>query len=258
MDKVNILGVKVDQLRLDDVLALIGEVVAGGQRAIITHAHIMALNIAYQTPWFRQFLNDASLVYCDGMGVKFGARLLGHHIPQRFTLAGWVWQLAELAERESISIYLLGNPTGVPERAAARLKGKYPGLRIAGTHHGFFNKSKGHPENQAVLAQINSARPNILLVGFGMPAQERWIKENWYDLDVNITITVGALFEYISGDLDRGPDWMVNNYLEWMYRLASRPGRYAQRYLRDNPLFFYRILRQRFFGLTSINENSFT
>ncbi|MFC1878513.1 WecB/TagA/CpsF family glycosyltransferase [Chloroflexota bacterium] len=248
MDDVNLLGARVDAVSVDDVLTTILDTIQSGQRALIAHVHVMAVNIAYENDWFRQFLKHANLVYCDGMGVKLGARFLGRRIPQRLTLADWVWQLAEMAECQNFSFYLLGNPPGVAEKAAACLQKRFPKLVVKGAQHGYFEKTPGSPENQVVLQQINAAQPDILMVGFGMPAQELWLMQNWDELDVRVAITVGALFEYLAGDLPRGPSWMVENYMEWLYRLIRSPRRYIKRYLRDNPLFLYRLLKHKFFS----------
>jgi len=249
MDKVNVLGVQVALARLQDVLDFICEAMTGNQRALITHVNVMGALLAYENEWMRRFLNASDLVYCDGMGVKLGARLLGYDIPERFTLADWVWQLAALAERKGFSIFLLGNPPGVAETAASRLKEKMPDLLIAGAQHGYFEKSPDHPENLAVLEKINAAETDILLVGFGMPVQEKWLQENWNRLDVQVAISVGALFEYVAGELKRGPRWMTEHYMEWLARTIISPRRYAKRYLHDTPLFLYLILYQKFFGL---------
>jgi N-acetylglucosaminyldiphosphoundecaprenol N-acetyl-beta-D-mannosaminyltransferase len=248
MGKANVLGVMIDEISLEEVLDRIDQVVNTKQRALITHANVMGVNIAYEQDWFRQFLNKADLVYCDGMGVLLGARLLGYHIPERFTLADWIWQLAERAEKQAHSIFFLGNPPGSAEKAAARLKEYFPDLCIVGAHHGFFDKTPGSLENIKVVEQINAARPDLLLVGFGMPTQEKWLKDNWLTLNVNVAITCGALFEYIAGYLKRGPHWMTQNYLEWLVRSIIAPKRYTIRYLRDNPLFLYRLLKQRIPG----------
>lgn len=245
MGKINVLGVQIDQIRLADILAAISQAVMTRQRTLITHVNVTGLCIAYEQEWYRQFLNQADLIYCDGMGVQMGARLLGHNLPERFTLADWIWPLAEMAVRDRLSLYLLGNPPGVAERSVERMRERFPELIIAGTQHGFFVKTAGSPENEAVVRQINSARPDILLVGLGMPMQEKWLKENWEHLNAWVGITCGALFEYISGDLKRGPAWMTQYYLEWLARILISPRRYAVRYLRDNPLFLYRVLRQR-------------
>jgi len=248
MSKANVLGVYIDCVRLEQVLALIRSAIQAQRRLLITHAHVMGLNIAYEQDWFRRFLNNADLVYCDGMGVKLGGRLLGYDIPERLTLADWMYPLAEMARSDGFSLFFLGNPPGTAEKAARRLQALYPGLKIAGTHHGYFDKTPGSSEDEAIVAQINASQPDILLVGFGMPAQERWLAENWEHLGAQVAITCGALFEYIAGDLPRGPRWMTEHYLEWLARLLISPRRYARRYLMDNPLFLYRLIKQKFLG----------
>jgi N-acetylglucosaminyldiphosphoundecaprenol N-acetyl-beta-D-mannosaminyltransferase len=248
-NRVNILGVAIDPVQIDDVLEIIQEIIHSDRRAIITHVHVMGLNLAYENTWFRDFLNQSNLVYCDGMGVLFAAKVLGSPLPQRLTLADWMDRLAALCEKEGYSLFLLGNPQGSPQRAAAHLTQQFPGLGICGTQHGYFNKTLLHPENEAVVNLINAAKPDILLVGFGMPAQEKWLLENRDRLEAKVAITVGALFEYIGGDLPRGPKWMTQNYLEWFFRLIHDPRRYARRYFYDNPVFIYRLLKQKLFGL---------
>lgn len=248
MAKANVLGVQIDLVRVENVIEKISEVISTDRRAVILHVHVMGLNIACEQDWFRQYLNQAEMVTCDGMGVKLGAHLLGIRLPQRFTLGDWMGRLAEHAQTNEYSLFFLGNPPGAAEKAAARLRERYPGLRIVGVYHGFFDKSPGHPENEAVVAQINAAQPDILLVGFGVPTQEKWLKENWPRLNARVGMSVGGLFEVLAGDFKRGPKWMTDHYLEWLIRVFHSPRRYWRRYLLGNPLFLCRILRQRFCG----------
>lgn len=248
MEKVTILGVGVNALTLDGILDRIQATVSSSGHILISHVNITGLNLAYEQPWLRGFYNRCDLVYCDGMGVQLAARWLGRRLPERFTLADWVWQLAGLAAERQFSLYLLGNPPGVAEKAAHKLTTGCPGLRIAGTQHGFFDKTAGQIENEVVIEAINACQPSLLLVGFGMPVQEGWLNENWLRLNVNVAITCGALFEYLAGDLPRGPQWMTQNYMEWLARLAISPRRYTGRYLRDIPLFMWRVAKQRIYG----------
>ncbi len=244
-EKVNLLGVRIDTLRLQEMLALIRQHAVSGERCLIAHVNIMGLNLAYEQSWLRDFYNRADAVYADGMGVLLGARLQGQRIPERYTLADWVWPLAAMAAENDLGLFFLGNPPGVAKRAGECMQQRFAALRMAGTQHGFFDKTPGGWENEAVLAQINRSGAQLLLVGFGMPRQEAWLRDNWARLDVPVAITVGALFEYISGDLKRGPAWMTQKYLEWLARMLLQPRRYARRYVHDIPLFLIRILRQR-------------
>jgi N-acetylglucosaminyldiphosphoundecaprenol N-acetyl-beta-D-mannosaminyltransferase len=247
LKSIKLLGVKIHLATVEDVLRYIEESLGGDNKTLICHAHVMALNLAYEQLWFRNFINSANLVYCDGMGVRLGARILGYpELPPRFTLADWIWTLAEFAAERDYSLFFLGNPPGSAQKAASRLQQTFPDLRVVGTHHGYFNKSANSPENQEVLFEIEAAHPDILLVGFGMPVQERWIYENWGAITARLVFPCGAIFEYVAGDLKRGPSWMTNNYMEWLARMIISPQRYITRYFRDNPKFLWRILMQKF------------
>jgi N-acetylglucosaminyldiphosphoundecaprenol N-acetyl-beta-D-mannosaminyltransferase len=242
---VAILGVYVHTISLPHMLEIIEQKLANQERFITAYANVHALNLAYAQPWFRDFLNQSDIVFCDGFGVKWGARLLGHTIPQRFTPPDWLDQLAALASRQGFTCFLLGARPGVAEKAAARLQQRFPDLRIVGTQHGYFDKTPGTAENAAVVQTINDATPHILIVGFGMPLQEQWLQDNWQRLEANLALPVGAAFDYLAGEVRRGPRWMTDNGLEWLARLVIEPRRLWRRYVLGNPLFLWRVLRQR-------------
>ncbi|MBP9501070.1 MAG: WecB/TagA/CpsF family glycosyltransferase [Candidatus Promineofilum sp.] len=245
---INILGVQVHPLTVAELHAQLADLIEEGKRAQVLNVNVHGLNLAAQNPWLQDALNDAEIVFCDGAGVILGARLLGHHIPERITYADWMWQLGEFAAEHGYTLYFLGAGPGVAQRAAERMQERIPKLKIIGTRDGYFEKETGHPENEAVIREINEKRPNILVVGMGMPVQERWLHDNWGRIDANIALTGGAVFEYLSGNLRRAPTWMTNNGLEWLGRLVIEPGRLWQRYLVGNPVFLARVLRERFFG----------
>lgn len=248
-ERVEVLGVLVDRVGADEMRERMLGMVRGGRRGLVLHANVHGLNLAYDRPWMRDLLNGADLVFCDGSGVTLAARMLGHPGLQRFTHADEMWHLAGFAEKHGLSLYFLGARPGVAAKAAGRLKEKYPGLKVAGVRHGYFEKGVGSEENEAVVREINAARPDVLVVGFGMPLQERWLMENWDRLEgVGVAMTLGAIFDYVSGDLRRGPRILVDNGFEWLARLFIEPGRLWRRYVIGNPLFLLRVLRQRFAG----------
>jgi N-acetylglucosaminyldiphosphoundecaprenol N-acetyl-beta-D-mannosaminyltransferase len=244
-ETVELLGVRIHTLGRDALLRRIAGVVASQQRAIVTYANIHALNLAYSTPWFRAFLNQSDVVFCDGFGVKWGAQLVGARLPERFTPPDWIARLAETACRDDFSLFLLGARPGVADRVAGQLKQRFPALRIAGVEHGYFDKTPNSAENEAVLRAINAAKPDVLIVGFGMPIQERWLQENWLCLNARVALTAGAAFDYLAGEVRRAPAWMTDHGLEWLGRLLIEPRRLWRRYLVGNPLFLWRVLLQR-------------
>jgi N-acetylglucosaminyldiphosphoundecaprenol N-acetyl-beta-D-mannosaminyltransferase len=242
---VNVLGVGVDPLTVEELHAEIESLVRGRKRGLVLNANAHCLNLCYEDPALRGFLNSAETIFCDGVGVMLAARILGGRIPARITYADWAWQLADFAAARGFSLFFLGARPGVAQEAARRLKERYPELEIAGVRHGYFDHSTGGPENEAVVEEINFAAPDILLVGLGMPLQEHWLMENRQRLDVGVALTGGAVFDYVSGRLRRGPRLLTGGGLEWLARLLAEPRRLWRRYLVGNPLFLLRVMRQR-------------
>lgn len=235
----------MDPLEVEQLHAEIERLVRGRRRGLVLNVNAHCLNLCYEDPGLRDFLNGAEVVFCDGAGVMLAARILGRRIPQRITYADWIWQLADLASSRGFSLYLLGARPGVAQEAARRLRGRYPDLEIVGIRHGYFDHSAGSAENEAVVEEINAAAPDILLVGLGMPLQERWLMENIDKLDAGVALTGGAVFDYVSGRLSRGPRLLTHNGFEWLARLLVEPRRLWRRYLIGNPLFLLRVVKQR-------------
>jgi N-acetylglucosaminyldiphosphoundecaprenol N-acetyl-beta-D-mannosaminyltransferase len=204
------------------------------------NAHV--LNQSREDPHLRDALEAADLIYCDGYGVRLAARALDAPVPHRMTGADWVWDLAALCEAQGASIYLLGSEPMVAGRAADRLRRRFPRLRVAGSHHGYFDL--GSPHADRVVEDVNARRPDIVLVGMGSPKQELWVRGTAARLDAGVVWTVGALFDYVSGRVPRAPAWLADNGLEWIFRLAVEPQRMWRRYLVGNPQFLTRVMAQ--------------
>lgn len=242
---VNLLGVPIHDLSKSDIVAsVIGKVIAG-ERGIFVYINIYAINLAQTLPWFRNFLNGASIAYCDGFGVLLGARLAGYRLIHRSTPPDWISDLASECASRAITIFLLGGRSGVAEHAALFLIRKHPELRINGTHHGYFEPSSGEADSENLIQMINQAGADILLVGMGMPLQEKWLDENWEHLNVKVALPVGALLDYMGDEKHRPPPWMTNHGMEWAGRLLIEPRRLWKRYLLGIPHFFFLIFRQR-------------
>lgn len=242
---IKILGVRIDIISLPSLLGEILRAIELRQKSIVSYVNVHALNLSCQDPWFKNFINHSTLVFCDGFGVVLAARLLGLKIPYRYTPPDWFPLLAERCSSQNYSIFLLGGQHGVADKVVEKYSQRFP-LSLCGAHHGYFDHRHGSPENEAVIRKINQSAPQILLVGFGMPAQERWIQENIDHLDVNVILPVGALFDYLAGTVARAPAWMTDHGFEWLGRLVIEPRRLWNRYLIGNPIFFLRVLLQRF------------
>ena len=172
MSKVDILGVRVDVIDAEGLHRAIAESIRAGRRDVYAYVNIHAVNIARADDRFRRFLNCAHVVYCDGEGVRLGGRVLGYHLPPRVVLTYWIWDLCAFCERENFSVFFLGSTEQFVREAVERVRQRFPALRVVGWHHGYFAK-KGK-ETDEVIERVTQARPDILIVGFGMPMQEFW------------------------------------------------------------------------------------
>lgn len=243
-EEIRLLGTRFHKLRVEE---LIGYIVAAGQqdrKTIVANVNVHAMNFAQGLPWYQTFINQADLVFCDGFGVVLGAQLCGCQIgsSHRMTCPDYIEDLAKACEQGGVSLFLLAGKPGVSDAAIAKLRAIAPNLRIAG-HHGFFEKTG--PENDALIAQVNQFKPDVLYIGFGMPLQERWIADNLDQLNARVFLPLGACLDFYTGNIYRGPRWMTDRGLEWLSRLFTEPQRLWNRYLVGNTVFLARILVAR-------------
>ena len=233
---------EVHPVELSDTIDFIDSVIESGKQARVFNVNAQAVNLASRDPEFRTHMLGADLVFCDGIAVKWPSRWLGNPLPARFTPPDWIDVLAARAAANGYRMFFLGAEQGISAAAADNLRKNHPGLTVR-AQHGYH--SKQGRENDLVVEEINRFRPHILLVGLGMPLQERWITENLAALDVNVALSVGALFDTMSGSINRSPAWLTDSGFEWLTRLMREPRRLGLRYLLGNPRFVRIVLKQK-------------
>jgi len=248
MDKVNILGINVDVIDRPQLLAEIDRLVAAQRPALVNNVNVHACNIAYADLEFRNILNESDVVFCDGFGVKLGARLLGKTLGPRMTPPDWIDEIFKLCVQRRYCLYFLGDTEEVVQLFARQVKEKYPALRIVGQHDGFF--APDSETNHRHMNEIQRLGPDIILTGMGMPRQEKWAWQARKRLGKGVIIATGALFRWYTGTEKRAPRWMTQTGFEWLARLVVSPRKHFKRYVVGLPLFFFRIFKQRF-GRTS-------
>ncbi len=229
---VRLLGVGVHRLTWDRLKTAIAEAIENDQRWIVANHNLHSIYLYHHDPAMRAFYDRAELIHIDGMSVVWFGKLLGLPLRRsyRLTPLDWLRPLCAEAARRRWRIFYLGSRPGVAAKGAEILRGEFPGLPIE-TAQGYFDPRPGGAENRRVVETIDRFRPNLLLVGMGMPRQERWIRENAGRLDANAIFNVGALMDYIAGAAPTPPRWLGPLGLEWLFRLASRPAHLWKRYL---------------------------
>lgn len=214
----------------------------GTPPAILTSANGQVLSAAARDAEFKAICEQAEVLSADGQPMVFASRLLANTpLPERVATTDLFHDVAKRAEREGLSFYLLGATREENASAVRRVRSLYPGLRIAGARHGYFDRS----QEPSVADEIAKGRPDVLWVALGVPREQRFLIENRERLTgVGVAKTSGGLFNFLSGSRSRAPHWMQTAGLEWLYRACLEPRRLASRYAITNVHATYLLLRQ--------------
>ncbi|CAG1010654.1 N-acetylglucosaminyldiphosphoundecaprenol N-acetyl-beta-D-mannosaminyltransferase [Burkholderiales bacterium] len=235
-----LLGVRIHSVGLVGVLAQIERCVQGNKGGLIANVNIHAMNLAWNDIRYRQILNTADLVFVDGAGVVLGAKIAGVTVGDRITPADWIDALLEICTRRDWPIYWLGDTEEVGEAFELRVRARHPQCPFAGRSQGFFDHYG--EAGEALARRIRDSGARVLLVGMSMPLQEKWIARHLPTLGPMACLAVGGLARIYTGHIRRGPRWMTDHGLEWLYRLTMQPGYTWRRYLLGNPAFILRVL----------------
>jgi N-acetylglucosaminyldiphosphoundecaprenol N-acetyl-beta-D-mannosaminyltransferase len=231
-----ILGVGVSAITCDRAVSIIEQWIERRIRnyVCITGAH--GIIESRRDPQLRQVHNEAGMVTPDGMPLVFMARRLGFKPVSRVYGPDLMRRLTEISALKGYRQFYYGGGPGLADQLAATLKARYPTLPVAGTVTPPFRPLTPE-EDEAVIARINAAAPDIVWVGLSTPKQEFWMASHVGRLNASVLVGVGAAFDFLAGTKSQAPAWMQRSGLEWAYRLAHEPRRLWRRYLRIVPLF---------------------
>jgi N-acetylglucosaminyldiphosphoundecaprenol N-acetyl-beta-D-mannosaminyltransferase len=228
--RVAILGVAIDNLTMSEVLDAIEAHIAEGGFHQIATANVDFLMKSIHDEELYETLANSDLVLADGAPLVWASRLLGARLKERVAGADLVPQLAKLSALRKYKLFLLGAEEDSSAGAAEWMEKNHPGACIAGRYC-----PKHQPleemDHEDILSRIESVRPDILLVAFGNPKQEKWLSMHRHRLKVPVCIGVGGSFDFLSGKTSRAPLWMQRSGLEWFYRMSQEPSRLVNRYL---------------------------
>jgi len=243
LERVNILGVGVSAVTMAQAVDAIDRWVttADCQYVCITGVH--GVMESQDHPELRDIHNRAGLVTPDGMPLVWVSRLRGYRHVERVYGPDLMLECCARSLTNGYRHYFYGGGPGVPERLAARLQNRFPGLHVAGTCSPPFGTLTPE-EDRGLTDQINAASPDIVWVGLSTPKQERWMAEHLGRISAPVLIGVGAAFDFHAGLKPQAPRWMQRSGLEWLFRLATEPRRLWRRYLKNDPRFVRRVLLQ--------------
>jgi N-acetylglucosaminyldiphosphoundecaprenol N-acetyl-beta-D-mannosaminyltransferase len=271
MSNLDILGVRIDGVTLNQAVVAIENAIKQKQPSQVVTVNPEFVMLAQKDDQFKQLINTSYLALADGIGLIWAAEYLARRprssapglisleavaralwvgllvvawpsartqVPERVTGVDLSYQLAILSANKPYSLFLLGEKDGIGQLVKRRLEQQIPGVRISGTFAGDGSLSGDEQTHQAVAA----AAAQVVLVAYGAPKQEYWIKRHLPTLPSTVAIGVGGTFRYLSGQSRRAPRWIQVIGGEWLYRLLLEPWRWRRQ--RALPAFVVAVIRQ--------------
>nr|WP_010133809.1 WecB/TagA/CpsF family glycosyltransferase [Microbulbifer agarilyticus] len=240
MHRIELLGAPMDIASRQDTVALIGDRIQSHtftQHVVVNVAKLIHMQ---SDPALAESVGSCDIINIDGTGVVWGARFLGHDVPERVAGIDLFYSLLEMSAEKGFPVYFLGARAAVVSKAVLRLKSRYPQLKVAGWHHGYFWE-----DEQSVVDDIRRSGARLLFVAITSPHKENFI-HRWRDqLNVDFVMGVGGTFDVVAGKVQRAPKWMQRAGLEWLFRLLQEPRRMWRRYLVTNCAFACQLLREK-------------
>lgn len=240
---VDTLGARMHPWTMEQTVGEIARRLDAGlftQHVVVNVAKVVNMR---RDPALREAVNNCDIINIDGMGVVWGVRMLGIDVPERVAGIDLFFRLLTLAAERGDSVFFLGARQAIVDEAVRRLRQRYPALKIAGWHHGYF-----WDDEEAVVRKIAGSDAVMLFVAITSPKKERFI-HRWQDrLGVKFAMGVGGTFDIVAGKTNRAQKWMQRAGLEWLFRVMQEPGRVWKRYLVTNSKFAWLLLRDRWVG----------
>ena len=237
MNRVNVLGVGIDNLTLSEAVDKALSLISEHRCAYMVTPNPEIVMAAWDDPKVSKAIENADLVIPDGVGVMQAARILGTPLREHMPGIDAATEILKRLASRGGSVFLYGARPGVAEKAAERMKQRFPGLVICGTNDGYGN------DDGAVVSKINAAKPDFVMVCLGVPKQELWMAKHAAKLDAGLMAGLGGTIDVFSGQVKRAPLIWQRLKLEWLYRCFEEPKRFRK--IKRIPQFIIKAWRKR-------------
>ena len=212
-------------------------------KLLINTINAHSYNTALKDPLFAEALMKGDALIPDGASIVMACRWLKAKCQPTERIAGWdlfTYEMERLNRRGGTCFFM-----GSSEKVLALIREKaakvYPNIRIE-TYSPPYKPAFSEEENRAIVDAINHAQPDLLWIGMTAPKQEKWAYSHWKELDIHCHCgTIGAVFDFFAGTMERAPLWWQEHSLEWLYRLIKEPRRMWRRYIIGNMLFLWNV-----------------
>lgn len=220
--RIDIMGVGFDSLTLTEAVDHAQSLMAEHRSAYVVTPNPEIVMACWQDPSAQNAVKNADLVLPDGIGVIYGAKILGTPLKSKVPGIDFATALLKRMAQEQGRVFLFGAKPGVAQSAGEKMESQFPGLCVCGTHDGYFQ------DDEPIIDEINEAKPDLLFVCLGAPKQEIWMQKNASRLNVGLMAGLGGSLDVFAGTAKRAPVFFQKLGLEWFYRLVREPWRFRR------------------------------
>lgn len=216
-------------------------------KILINTINAHSYNTALKDPLFAEALQNGDALIPDGASIVMACKWLKAKSQPRERIAGWDLFCLEMEKlnKKGGKCFFMGSSPKVLSLIEEKAKIIYPNI-IVETYSPPFKPEFSEEENKAIIHAINAANPDLLWIGMTAPKQEKWVYSHWNELNINCHVgTIGAVFDFFAGTMQRAPIWWQEHSLEWLYRLIKEPKRMWRRYIIGNTLFICNIIKEK-------------
>ena len=237
LNRIKFMNIYLDNVNREEALDYIDEWISSRKIGQIITPNCDQIVQVEKRPELKKVWDEAELLLADGHPLLWFAKWYGAPLKEKINGSSFVPEMCRRASEKGYSVFLLGAGPGVADQAAENLEKTYPGIKIAGTYSPPFGFEKNRDEVNKINRMLSSSHADILILGLGVPKQELFGYENMKEYKIPVTVNAGATIDFIAGNKKRAPKWMVDNGLEWLYRVIQEPRRVGKRVLNDLAIF---------------------
>lgn len=234
MEKQPLLNTYVNNVNMDEAIQTIEDMIASEKKSYIVAINVDVVMKIENDVHLKEITDKADMVLVDGKPLEWIAKWHKKPIKAKISGSDLVPILCKRAAQKSYSIFIIGGKEGIAEKAKQNLERALPGIKIVGTYAPPFGFERDEKELNKINEMISSVHPDILIVCFGCPKQEKWIYENYQKYDAKVSVCAGATVDFLAGNVSRAPKWMSDHGFEWFYRFLQEPKRMFKRYFIDD------------------------
>ncbi len=238
MSRMKFMNTEIDNLTMKETIDEIDKLIKKDKNAYVVTPNVDHIVKLETDKELQEVYKDADLILTDGKPLIWISKFYKTPIKEKISGSDLFPLLCEMAAEKGYNMFFLGAGEGVANKAAQNLTNKFPKLNIVGTYSPPFGFEKDKKEIEKIINMVNKANTQILIVGLGCPKQEKFIHKYRKELNVPISLGLGASLDFEAGNIKRAPKWMSDNGLEWLYRLSKEPKRMFKRYIVDDVKIF--------------------